>query len=236
MTRVAPDEVRTVTCIGAGVIAAAGWPTSWPAATTSSRGTPPRTPSRGCATSSSWPGPRSPSSAWPRGLDRPSHRRARPRRCVRPRRTFVQESAPEDLELKRSLLADIDAATPPGVVISSSTSGYGMSEMQVRCAGADRTVVATPSTPPYLIPSSRSWAARRPSPDAVAWASAFFTHVASRSSRWTARCRGSSPTGCRRRCGARPCTWSPTARRRSSRSTAPSPTVPGCAGRSTVRC
>ena len=27
---------------------------------------------------------------------------------------FVQESAPEDLELKRTLLADIDAATPAG--------------------------------------------------------------------------------------------------------------------------
>ena len=45
---------------------------------------------------------------------------------------FVQESAPEDLELKRTLLADIDAATPADVVISSSTSGYGMTEMQDR--------------------------------------------------------------------------------------------------------
>ena len=42
---------------------------------------------------------------------------------------FVQESAPEELDLKRRLLADIDAAAPEGIVISSSTSGYGMSEM-----------------------------------------------------------------------------------------------------------
>ena len=32
---------------------------------------------------------------------------------------FVQESAPEDLELKRRLLADIDAAAAEGIVISS---------------------------------------------------------------------------------------------------------------------
>jgi carnitine 3-dehydrogenase len=35
----------------------------------------------------------------------------------------VQESAPEQLELKRSLLAAIDAATPAHVVVASSTSG-----------------------------------------------------------------------------------------------------------------
>ncbi|WP_296606578.1 3-hydroxyacyl-CoA dehydrogenase NAD-binding domain-containing protein, partial [Nocardioides sp.] len=50
------------------------------------------------------------------------------------RADFVQESAPEDLELKRRLLADIDAVTPADVVVSSSTSGYPMSEMQDRCA------------------------------------------------------------------------------------------------------
>src|SRR5215510_9870046 len=44
---------------------------------------------------------------------------------------FIQESAPESLDLKVKLLADIDAAAPPHVVVSSSTSGYAMSEMQV---------------------------------------------------------------------------------------------------------
>lgn len=65
---------------------------------------------------------------------------------------FVQESAPEDLEIKQDLLARIDAATPPGVVISSSTSGYGMTEMQQRCATPQRLVVGHPFNPPYLIP------------------------------------------------------------------------------------
>ncbi len=38
---------------------------------------------------------------------------------------FVQESAPEDLDLKRRLLADIDAAAPPGVVVASSSRATG---------------------------------------------------------------------------------------------------------------
>ncbi|GAB3693788.1 3-hydroxyacyl-CoA dehydrogenase NAD-binding domain-containing protein [Saccharopolyspora tripterygii] len=79
---------------------------------------------------------------------------------------FVQESAPEDLELKQDLLAKIDAATPAGVVISSSTSGYPMTDMQTRCANPGRLVVGHPFNPPYLIPlvevvggeSSEQWA------------------------------------------------------------------------------
>ncbi|WP_284749896.1 3-hydroxyacyl-CoA dehydrogenase NAD-binding domain-containing protein [Amycolatopsis sp. RTGN1] len=66
--------------------------------------------------------------------------------------TFVQESAPEDLPLKRKLLAEIDATTPAGIVIASSTSGYGMTEMQADAATPERLVVGHPFNPPYLIP------------------------------------------------------------------------------------
>jgi len=65
---------------------------------------------------------------------------------------FVQESAPERLELKRALLAALDGATPPEVVIGSSTSGFAMSDMQPDTAGAARMVVGHPFNPPYLIP------------------------------------------------------------------------------------
>ena len=90
---------------------------------------------------------------------------------------FVQESAPEDLELKRTLLADIDAATPPGVVISSSTSGYGMTEMQDRCAHPERTVVGHPFNPPYLIPLVEVVGGTGTSSDVVVWTSDFFRHA-----------------------------------------------------------
>ena len=87
---------------------------------------------------------------------------------------FVQESAPEDLDLKRRLLADIDAATPEGVVISSSTSGYAMSEMQTHCAHPGRTVVGHPFNPPYLIPLVEVVGGSLTDPEVVAWTSDFF--------------------------------------------------------------
>ena len=87
---------------------------------------------------------------------------------------FVQESAPEDLDLKRRLLADIDAATPEGVVISSSTSGYPMTDMQTDCAHPERTVVGHPFNPPYLIPLVEVVGGELTDPDVVAWTSDFF--------------------------------------------------------------
>jgi carnitine 3-dehydrogenase len=87
---------------------------------------------------------------------------------------FVQESAPEDLDLKTRLLADIDAATPEHVVIGSSTSGYCMSEMQVECVHADRTVVGHPFNPPYLIPLVEVVGGKATSAETVDWASAFY--------------------------------------------------------------
>jgi carnitine 3-dehydrogenase len=90
---------------------------------------------------------------------------------------FVQESAPERLDLKADLLAEIDAATPPDVVIGSSTSGYGMSEMAVRCARPGRLVVGHPFNPPYLIPLVEVAGGERTDADTVAWAADFYRAV-----------------------------------------------------------
>lgn len=87
---------------------------------------------------------------------------------------LVQESAPEDLELKRRLLADIDAATPEEVVISSSTSGFGMTQMQIDCASPGRTVVAHPFNPPYLIPLVEVVGGELTDAEVVTWTSDFF--------------------------------------------------------------
>ena len=90
---------------------------------------------------------------------------------------FVQESAPEQLELKRRLLADIDAVTPADVVIASSTSGYSMTEMAVEAADAGRLVVGHPFNPPYLIPLVEVVGGERTESWAVEWASAFYSRV-----------------------------------------------------------
>jgi carnitine 3-dehydrogenase len=90
---------------------------------------------------------------------------------------FVQESAPEDLALKQKLLADIDAVTAAGVVVASSTSGYGMTEMQVAAKTPERLVVGHPFNPPYLIPLVEVVGGKLTSPGAVEWASAFYRRV-----------------------------------------------------------
>jgi carnitine 3-dehydrogenase len=88
---------------------------------------------------------------------------------------FVQESSPEVLPAKIELLAAIDAATPPGVVVASSTSGFGMSQMAVECRTPERFVVGHPFNPPYLIPLVEVVGGKGTDPEVVAWARDFYT-------------------------------------------------------------
>lgn len=90
---------------------------------------------------------------------------------------FVQESAPEDLELKRSLLANIDAVCDENVVIGSSTSGYSMSEMAVTAKHPERLVVGHPFNPPYLIPLVEVVGGESTAVEAVDWAADFYTRI-----------------------------------------------------------
>jgi len=65
---------------------------------------------------------------------------------------FIQESAPERLELKKDLLHHIDLVAPLDVVIASSTSGLLPSELQSSCEHPERVVVGHPFNPVYILP------------------------------------------------------------------------------------
>ncbi len=65
---------------------------------------------------------------------------------------FVQENAPENETLKRSLLAEIDRLVAPDVVVAGSTSSLLRSRLVVDCAHAHRHVTAHPFNPPHLVP------------------------------------------------------------------------------------
>lgn len=65
---------------------------------------------------------------------------------------FIQESAPERLELKQKILAEIDAAAPVATLIGSSTSGLKPTDMQKEMAHPERLVVGHPFNPVYLLP------------------------------------------------------------------------------------
>ena len=90
---------------------------------------------------------------------------------------FVQESGPELLDVKVALLAELDAVTPPGIVIGSSTSGLMMSDMAAQTRAPGRFVVGHPFNPPYLIPLVEIVGGCGTDPAAVAWAERFYTHA-----------------------------------------------------------
>ncbi len=65
---------------------------------------------------------------------------------------FVQESAPERLELKVELLRRASTAAGADVVIASSTSGLLPSRLQAEMNHPNRLVVGHPFNPVYLLP------------------------------------------------------------------------------------
>jgi len=90
---------------------------------------------------------------------------------------FVQESAPERLDVKQPLLARLDAALPADVVIASSTSGLLASRLSELCAHPERVVIGHPFNPPHLIPLVEVVGGAKGSPEAVQAAMEFYRAI-----------------------------------------------------------
>ena len=80
---------------------------------------------------------------------------------------FIQESVPERLELKRAVLAEVDASAHADTVIASSTSGLLPSDMQRDLAHPGRMLVGHPFNPVYLLPLVEVVGGRATSPGVV---------------------------------------------------------------------
>ena len=87
---------------------------------------------------------------------------------------FIQESAPERLELKQSLHEQIDAQAPPEVLVASSTSGLLPSDLQSRCRHPERLLVGHPFNPVYLLPLVEVLGGERTSAQSIDSAVAFY--------------------------------------------------------------
>ena len=87
---------------------------------------------------------------------------------------FIQQSIPEILELKETLYQKLGEIVDPQVVIASSTSGLSMTDIQVNCATPKRTVVAHPFNPPYLLPLVEMIGGERTAPETLAWTEQFY--------------------------------------------------------------
>jgi carnitine 3-dehydrogenase len=87
---------------------------------------------------------------------------------------FIQESAPERLPIKQDLYETLGRITAPDVVIASSTSGLPMTDIQATCSTPERCVVGHPFNPPYLLPLVEVIGGNKTTDDALDWAMDFY--------------------------------------------------------------
>ncbi len=64
----------------------------------------------------------------------------------------VQECAPESLELKRAIFAELDASVPRSVTLATSSSAITASAIASELEGRERCLVLHPGNPPFLLP------------------------------------------------------------------------------------
>jgi 3-hydroxyacyl-CoA dehydrogenase len=90
---------------------------------------------------------------------------------------FVQENAPERIEVKTPLLQAIDAALPAEIVIASSTSGIIASRLQEGLRHPERLVIGHPFNPPHLIPLVEVVGGKATDARAIATAMSFYREI-----------------------------------------------------------
>jgi 3-hydroxyacyl-CoA dehydrogenase len=66
--------------------------------------------------------------------------------------TYVQESGPEILAVKREIFAGLDQVAQPAAILASSVSTMDMTEIAAGLPGCARCIVAHPVNPPHVVP------------------------------------------------------------------------------------
>jgi 3-hydroxyacyl-CoA dehydrogenase len=66
--------------------------------------------------------------------------------------SFVEECAPERLDLKQGLFAELDRFAPADAVLASASSAITASTFAASLPGRHRVLVTHPGNPPFLIP------------------------------------------------------------------------------------
>jgi carnitine 3-dehydrogenase len=98
-------------------------------------------------------------------------------RAMAERSDFIQENIPEQLALKRRVLAEVSRHAPADVIIASSTSGLTPTDLQRDMLGPERFLVAHPFNPVYLLPLVELVGGERTAPSAVEAAAKFFVYM-----------------------------------------------------------
>lgn len=90
---------------------------------------------------------------------------------------LIQESAPEDLQIKKTVLREIENSADNSAVISSSTSGLLPSILQREMRQPDRLVIGHPFNPVYLIPMVEVVGGKKTSAKSISTAMSFYAHA-----------------------------------------------------------
>src|SRR5260221_1480314 len=90
---------------------------------------------------------------------------------------FVQENGPERLDIKRDMIAAIDAAVPEHALIATSSSGILISSIQDAAKHPERIVLGHPFSPPHLIPLVEVLGGKLTSQESVERTFAFYTSI-----------------------------------------------------------
>ncbi len=93
---------------------------------------------------------------------------------------FIQESLPEQEDIKIPLLARAAKAARPDVIIGSSTSGLLPSRLQAEIAHPERFLVGHPFNPVYLIPLVEVCGGDKTAPETKDRAAAFYASLGMR--------------------------------------------------------
>lgn len=91
--------------------------------------------------------------------------------------TFIQESVPERIDMKRELYSRIEPALHPDSIVASSASGLTLSELQSGWQDPARLVLGHPFNPPHLIPLVEVMGNERTAPGVVDAAREFYESV-----------------------------------------------------------
>jgi 3-hydroxyacyl-CoA dehydrogenase len=90
---------------------------------------------------------------------------------------LVLECAPEKIEIKRELFAQLDSLTRPDAILASVSSALPVSFFAAELAGRARCLIAHPGNPPYLIPVVEIVPAVFTAPEVAERAEQFFAEV-----------------------------------------------------------
>lgn len=90
---------------------------------------------------------------------------------------FIQENCPENLALKRKILALIEEHCSPDAIVASSTSGLLISDIAAEAAHPERIIGGHPYNPVYVMPLIEISKSNVTSDEVVAKAKAFYTDM-----------------------------------------------------------